>query len=577
MLMLNSLKNLGILLGGRKLYDEVEANKVIVLEFDNEGRFLGVELEEFKSENLSKYLYRKAKGSNPPVLTPTLLLNRGKKKTKDKKSPTMKSLDNLEKAFNSCKKVQSDLPALNLADEKQKQKIEEKIEEIVKNLPNKVKVLLTVRVGGKYIGEIENFRKALEELVKQEGTKSKGIAVCSVCLEEKEVSGNISPFRFYTIDKPGYITGGFKEEEAYKNFPLCYECKERIETGRKFMEKELGFNLAGDIDYFLIPEVVFGNENVMERILEIISNAPKKYKLRDIERKHLTADEREILDILSEEKDYLTFNFLFLETGGGTNRETILLYIQDIYPSRLKELFQIKNYIEKLFTTEDKPFNFTYQTIHKFFSKSDPSKKNHDLRKLFLEVVDKTFRGIPIDRNLIIKFLLTGIRRALTEDNYSLIIKDAFGVFLFVLLSTGEEEMEEINTSSLNKFLESLPALDTDLKRGLFLIGALTERLLRVQSKERGSKPFMKKLKALRMNENDLKGLLPEVRNKLEEYEKFGKGEAQLFELASEYLSYSPSKWNMSVEEMNFYFALGMGMFDKVAEFIYKREGKDGE
>lgn len=574
--MLNSLREIGIMLGGRKLYDDVEADKVIVLEFDNEGRFLEVELEEFKSENLSKYLYRKAKGSNPPVLTPTLLLNRGKKKTKDKKSSIMKSLDNLEKAFNSCKKVQGDLPALNLAEEKQK--IEEKIEETVKNLPNKVKVLLTIRVDGKYIGEIENFRKALEELVKQEGTKSKAIAVCSVCLEEKEVSGDISPFKFYTIDKPGYITGGFDKGNAYKNFPLCYECKEYIETGRKFIEKELRFNLAGGIDYFLIPEVVFGSENVMERILEIISNAIKKHRLKDSERKHLTADEREILDILSEEKDYLTFNFLFLETGGGTNRETILLYIQDIYPSRLKELFQIKDYIETLLTTEDKPFNFTYRTIHKFFSKSDISKKNHDLRKLFLEVVDKTFRGIPIDKNLIIKFLLAGIRRALTEDNYSLIIKDAFGVFLFVLLSTGEEKMEEINASYLNEFLESLPALDTDLKKGLFLIGALTERLLRVQSKERSSKPFMKKLKALRMNENDLKGLFPEVRNKLEEYEKFGKGEAQLFELASKYLSHSPSKWNMSVEEMNFYFALGMGMFDKVAEFIYKKEGnKDGE
>ncbi len=34
---------------------------------------------------------------------------------------------------------------------------------------------------------------------------------------------------------------------------------------------------------------------------------------------------------------------------------------------------------------------------------------------------------------------------------------------------------------SLEDFLESLPALDTDIKRGLFLMGALTERLLKVQ------------------------------------------------------------------------------------------------
>jgi len=574
--MLSSLKEIGILLGGRKLYDKIEADKVIVLEFDDKGNFLGVELEEFKSENLSKYLYRKRRTNNPPSYTPTLMLSKEKKRTKDKKSPIMKSLDNLEKAFKSCKNVQRDLPPLNF--ENEKKKIEEKIEEIVKNLPTKVKVLLTIRVGGKYIGEIESFKKALEKLVKQEGTKSKGIVVCSVCLEEKEVSGDVSPFKFYTIDKPGYITGGFKREEAYKNFPLCYECKEYMEAGRKFIEKELKFILAGSIDYFLIPEVIFGNENVMERILEIISNANKKHHLKDSERKHLTADEREILDILSEEKDYLTLNFLFLEKVGGTNRETILLHIQDIYPSRLKELFQAKDYIEKLLTTKDKPFTFTYQTIYKFFSKSDPSKKSPDLKKLFFEIVDKTFRGVPINKNTIIKFLLAKIRRALTEDNYSLIIKDAFSAFLFILFSTGEEEMKEINTSSLDEFLESLPSLDTNLKKGLFLMGALTERLLEVQAKERkGSKPFMKKLKALRMNENDLKGLLPEVRNKLEEYEKFGKGEVQLFELASKYLSYSPPKWNMSIEEMNFYFALGMGMFDIVAELIYKKGGNKDE
>ncbi len=33
----------------------------------------------------------------------------------------------------------------------------------------------------------------------------------------------------------------------------------------------------------------------------------------------------------------------------------------------------------------------------------------------------------------------------------------------------------------------------------------------------------------------------------------------------------------MSVEEMNFYFALGMGMFEILAEFIYNKEGNDEE
>ena len=132
--------------------------------------------------------------------------------------------------------------------------------------------------------------------------------------------------------------------------------------------------------------------------------------------------------------------------------------------------------------------------------------------------------------------------------------------------------MESLGFNNLEDFLENLPSVNTDLKKGLFLMGALTERLLRVQKNERGSKPFLKKLKGLKMSENDLKGLLPEVRIKLEEYGRYGAGEDRLFKLASQYLSRAPSSWNISAEEMNFFFALGMGMFDTIAKFIYNRE-----
>ncbi len=561
--MLKTLKDLGSLLGGRKLYDEIKADKVIVLEFDKEGDFLRAELEGFENSRLELYLYKKAKGSNPPTLTPTLLLNR--------RSPS-KSIGNMLKALRKLKEVNPDIPELKLADKK----AEEEVNKLKDRLPSKETALLTARIEGKYLGEILEIVEALKEVLREEGKDSKGVAVCSVCLEEKEVSGNISPFKFYTIDKPGYITGGFSKEEAYKNFPLCWECKELIEAGRSFVEEKLTFNFAGGIRYHLIPELIFSSEETQEQIFEILQNTEdRRHKLTNTERKHLTSDEKEILDLLSQEGDYLTLNFLFLEKEQSAER--ILLHVQDIYPSRLRKLFEIKDYIEKLLTTEGRPFTFTYGTIHKFFSRSDPSKRSQDLRKLFLEIVDKTFRSVPVSKSLIIRFLLNGIRQNLYEDNYSSVIKDAFGVFLFVLISTGEEDMREVQASTLREFVESLPSLDTELKRGLFLMGALTERLLRVQGKERGSTPFMKKLKSLRMNENDLKGLLPQVRNKLEEYNKFGKSEAQLFELASEYLTLSKPRWNMSVEEMNFYFTLGIGMFDKLCEFIYKKEETDHE
>ena len=571
--MLNAIKELGLLTGGRELYDEISADKVIVLNFDEEGNFTGTYLEEFDSKKVSLYLYKKAKGSNPPTLTPTIpvSLRELKSKKEEKREKAVKKLiGNLRKSIKAIKEVINSQNVGISIDGEIKNEIKSKILELSESLSNKERVILTIKINGKYIGEIDEFIEALKNLVSQEGKGSRGKALCSVCLQEKEVSGDISPFKFYTIDKPGYIAGGFKKEEAYKNFPLCYECKELIEAGRSFIEKNLSFSFVKGLNYLLIPEFIYGSKEIEEEILEILRNKEyRKHVLSKGEKNKLTADEEEILELLSEENDILLLNFLFLEKAQGA--EKILLFIQDIYPSRLKRLFTVKKFIENLLSDKEKPYNFTYMNIYNFFSRTYSSKSSPDLLKYFLEIVEKTFRGVPVNRNLVIKYLLNRIRSELGEDkDYKFVIRDAFGVFLFIIITTGEETMSEPRSESLKAFVESLPTLDSDLKRGLFLMGALTERLLRVQFNQRDSKPFIKKLKSLRMRQSDFMELLPEIRVKLEEYDSFKKGEATLMETASEYLAKTQPNWNLSVEEMNFYFVLGMGMFDRIAGFIYK-------
>jgi len=571
--MLEAIKELGLLTGGRPLYDEISADKVIVLNFDEEGNFAGTDLEKFDSKKVGLYLYKKAKGSNPPTLTPTIPVGvrdlKNKKEEKREKA-TDKLINNLRKSIKGVKEAANNQNINISIDGEIRSEIKNKILELSESLSNKERVILTIKINGKYIGQIQEFIEALKNLVSQEGKDSKGKALCSVCLQEKEVSGDISPFKFYTIDKPGYIVGGFRKEEAYKNFPLCYECKELIEAGRSFIEKNLLFGFVGGLKYYLIPEFIYGIKEIVEEILEILKNKEyRKHVLSKREKNNLTADEEEILELLSEENDVLLLNFLFLEKTQGAER--ILLFIQDIYPSRLKELFKAKKFIEKLLGDGERPYSFTYINIYKFFSKTDSSKSNPDLIKYFLEIVEKTFRCAPVDLNLVRKFLLNRIRRELQEEgNYSFVIRDAFGVFLFIIFTTGEETMSEPRSENLKAFVESLPTLDTDLKRGLFLMGALAERLLRVQYSQRESKPFLKKLRSLRMRQSDLMELLPEIRAKLEEYDGFRKGEATLFETASEYLAKTQPNWNLSIEEMNFYFALGMGMFNRIAGFIYK-------
>ena len=561
--MLRAIRDVGFRFGKVKPYDEVEADKVLVLNFDEEGNFTNTELEWFSKDKLPKYFAYKKKSRNELPLTPTLKLL--------SKREVSKAVEKLRKIIEKLnKKAGYPLLPVNWDDN-----IVNELEDILRDIGSNESILLTIKFGDRYIGDLKEVISIVEKTYEERGKESIGKAVCSVCLEEKEVSGDISPYKFYTIDKPGYISGGFDKSIAYKNFPLCYECKRYIEEGKKLIEKKLTFNLFG-FRYQLIPEFIVGEERLVREVMEILlRDEVRKLKLSGRERKVLLSDEGEILDLLSEEGNFLSLNLLFIESQRSTSAERILLHLQDIYPSRLKQLFEAKDIVERFLGLE----SFTYGTIYRFFSKSDPSKRNPNLQKYFLEIVDRTFRGIRVEERFLIRFLLSRIRDSIkrSEEGYAQVIKDALAVFLFVKLCSGEVEMKDGAFKNFDDFLRSLPALDTDIKKALFLIGALTESLLDVQQEERKSKPFLKKLKGLKMSENDLKGLLPEVRIKLEEYGRYGAGEDKLFKLASKYLSKAPSKWNMSVEEMNFYFALGMGMFEILAEFIYNKEGNDEE
>jgi CRISPR-associated protein Csh1 len=74
------------------------------------------------------------------------------------------------------------------------------------------------------------------------------------------------------------------------------------------------------------------------------------------------------------------------------------------------------------------------------------------------------------------------------------------------------------------------------------------------------------------MNEIDIKGLLAEVQNKLEEYDSFDKGKRQIAEEASKYLLEAGDNWKMSVDEINYYFACGLNLADKIAEIVYAKQ-----
>lgn len=583
--MLSAVKEIGKLVIEREgrqplevLVEDPNSNgsykKVITIVLEKKEReieFVGVELEDYDSAKKMKYLYRSG-AANGADFTPSAKLAKDPKGTFDRK--ILGWFDILDK-----KNIEISLEEREFLTGIREQlvqnadAIKSEILKIRDEIPGKIGIFVTLKVkeqgSVKYVGDFQVFKKLLITQVNEKDSRcSASDKVCSICGERKAiVVGNLNTYAFYTLDKPGYITGGFKEDQAWKNFPVCYDCKLALEEGKKYIEENLSFRFCG-IKYYLIPKFIVGVEGVSEDILDIFRNTSRLVSLKREVIERITGDEEEILYYLKDIKDVITLNFLFLQKMNAAER--ILLLIEDVFPSRIRRIFDAKQSVDEIFDD-----NFTFGTIRNFFSKSDQNKRNYDLDGYFLDIIDRIFKNRPVSYYFLLQFIMKKIRSEFINESYFYrAVKDGLMIMLFLekleLIKMEEKIMEERLFDDLFKKYGS--AFETPLKRGLFLLGALTELLLRKQYKERGAKPFIKSLKSLKMGEMDFKGLLPKVQNKLEEYDSFDKGKRILAREASHYLLSGQDRWNMPVDEMNFYFATGMNLVDEVAKIIYPGE-----
>lgn len=564
--------------------------KVVFIKVDiDKNAFDDIELEDYDSTRVHRYLFRGgvSQGPNPTPVANIPNVKKGKSEEEARKnleSQIRKTFKGkIQKWFekHGSEEKENFLENIKKILSNNEDKIIKTIQTCIKDIDKKEGKLLTIKIKQnnewKYIGDFEIFRESLKEIETQ---KTIGISAsdknCSICgIQKALVSGDSSVFKFYTIDKPGFITGGFDENLAWKNFPVCPECKLELEEGRKFIENNLTYEFYG-LRYFLIPKLLLGNLYINAEIINILLNSNRIVSLKNRIKKRITSDNNEILEILADEKDVLTFNFLFLRKEQSAER--ILLLIEDVFPSRIKKIFDAKDYVDKVFNN-DSDKGFTFGTIRTFFSKSDEGKRESDLNKYFLEIVDSVFKGKKLDFSFLVKFYMAIIRKEfINEGNFSLRVKNALmnTAFFENLNLITFEEVENMEESIFEEVFKKYGnTFASPVRRGLFLTGALTQMLLNKQAKERGAKPFMKKLKGLKMDEQDIKALLPAIQNKFEEYNSFGKGKKIVAEEAYNYLFASGDNWRLPVDEINFYFAGGMNLVRQIKDIIYAKGEKD--
>lgn len=446
----------------------------------------------------------------------------------------------------------------------------------------------------KFIGDYEFFKKFITEESKQGYKYSKTFKkysfskneTCSVCNKVKdEVFGFFTSLAFYTVDKPGMVSGGFQQDKSWKNYPVCLDCALDVETGIKLMDQELSFKFYG-LRYYLIPRTI--NRRASEDIIDSILDFKKSPRINEADRERLTNDEKDVFEMLQEEQNNVALNLVFYaKPQKGVLR--ILAAIEEILPSRIQQLFNAKHFVENMVffkwhkTKENKDmFRFSFGTLRTFLP-NNKIEGNND--KSFLELTRMIFSDIKIDYQFILHQIISHIRNNFVL-NQAIWFQTIQGFMLIVYLNglnlfrkslkeadmdhmffdsfkiESKEELEEKTELFFSNFKEFF---ECDAHSSIFLIGVLTQFLLNIQQKERNATPFRSRLKGLKMNSRDISVLLPEIIEKIEQYKKQYSIHYQykgIANLASKYLISSGNfrNWNIPVDEMNFIFVLGMNL-----------------
>jgi CRISPR-associated protein Csh1 len=301
--------------------------------------------------------------------------------------------------------------------------------------------------------------------------------------------------------------------------------------------------------------------------------------------------EEEILDLGSEQENFFNNNLLFFNKSEvkKTGEFKILLYIEDVLPSRLSKLFDLKKEMDTIAVFENckvpvfknrkrigkKPLKFDFGNIWHFFGRSN----------FFLEITNRIFTNKEIDYSFLIRGVVEKIRGQFA-NNYPTEESSLRGFQLLLYLrrldilknfsggiNMGDRSISDIfgrenETNAVKQvelfFEEFSDFFNNNAKKAIFMEGALAQLLLNIQrlpevmNAQPGKEPFRSKLQGLKLDERVIKGLLPAIQNKLEEYGK--NYYKELESVIAEYMIRAGDGWRMSKDEISFYFVLGMNL-----------------
>jgi len=402
---------------------------------------------------------------------------------------------------------------------------------------------------------------------------------CSLCGQVRPVVyGNFSKLKTYILDQPGRIVGGFTFSQAARNFPVCRECAVNASHGIDIVLRDLSFSMFG-IDYLIIPDATED-----DLLLEFYDNAiqwrEQRASLKGEKLQRITRDEKEILDLIGEEfggTTNLSLTLVFYRESKAQWR--ILAEVPEVLPSWLATVYEAKREVEAELP-EEANVAVTLGVVLDA-TRQAQGVSNKEGERLFLQWTEAILRGGCLDRRAVMRIVVDYILREYREDTRRGEGKSLRGGFaalqgyllvrlleeLSIIEKAGGGQMESVNSFD-NKWSQYLQEradfFGAPESRVAFLTGALIQQVAWVQQRERNLQgaedaPIFKKVRGMRLDAPRLQGLLSEAKEKLLVYEA-DRYYGDLQELLSSEWTQVGADWNLSTDEITFYFALGLNL-----------------
>lgn len=450
----------------------------------------------------------------------------------------------------------------------------------------------------KYVGDFETFQNLLlangtQDKSEKYSVKSEGYDhLCSICRENKPVLyGFASPFKYFTVDKPGFVSGFFKQENTWKNYPICSDCSLPFELGRDYISQNLQSYFYGR-SFYMIPKPAFTlDDATFKPILKILKDIYKEVSVAKADK--VEGAEDFIMEQLGEKVDNdILLNLMFFEEDSKTKAIKIRLLLEEILPSRFQTLFsEVPKEINEhplyekaiIVKKEPKDLRFSFGILKNFFDDE------------FLDVVKKVFDGQPISKELVFSRIM-----ALIRSNYARqqtgeyaeptvwTVKKAHMLIRYfqelnMLTYQTYSYMDLLETSvhkdskfKYHEFLEFVKDnstfFDEDLKVGLFGLGMLVKYTMNIQYANIRSTPFEKKLKGYDLSLDDANKIYLETLDKLRQYNASGAYPELREKIVPKFLFNKHNPSRLSKNEISLYFVAGLEL---AGPFKVKSDNQD--